>query len=80
MNTPQNALGRYCYSRRGRASWIAVLLLVSPATVSNWIAGKREIPAKHVLAIEKITLGAVKAEQMRPDLKWKRTKKSRTTL
>lgn len=41
----------------------------SPQTISNWIA-RGNIPAEHCPAIEQATGGAVRCEDLRPDVKW----------
>jgi len=47
---------------------------VKPQAVSQWFAGVRPIPAKYCAVIEAVTEGEVRAEQLRPDLDWVRTK------
>ena len=63
----------------------AILKLVSQAriaeecqrstpAVNQWFLGKRPVPAEHCVTIERLLNGAVKVEEMRPDLFWHRTK------
>lgn len=53
----------------GGQSALARSLGYSPQTVSNWIA-RGNVPAEHCPAIEAATLGAVKCEDLRPDVCW----------
>lgn len=50
----------------GGASQLARLLGVTPQAVCNW--RHRPIPITQALAIERITRGEVKADELRPDL------------
>ncbi len=42
--------------------------------IAQWFKGLRPVPAKYCGVIETVTEGVVKAEQLRPDLQWKRDK------
>ena len=55
-----------------RASELAKLLDVTPAVVSQWRNGVRQVPAERCPDIEQATGGAVTCEELRPDLadKW----------
>ena len=48
----------------------AVLLGVPAPLVSQWRTGVRQVPAERCIAIEQITGGAVRCEDLRPDLPW----------
>lgn len=49
---------------------LADLIGVSPAAVNQWISGHRPIPAERCPAIERATNGAVRCEDLRPDVEW----------
>ena len=51
---------------------LARLLKVTAPTVNQWVRGVRPVPARHCIAIEDYTGGAVKVEAIRPDLAWQR--------
>lgn len=51
---------------------LARLLKVTAPTVNQWCRGVRPVPARHCIAIEDCTGGAVKVEAIRPDLIWQR--------
>ena len=52
----------------GSISKLAALLGLSVQCVSNW--RKRRVPAEYCPAIERATGGAVRCEQLRPDIDW----------
>lgn len=54
--------------QRGRASALAKDLNLSPVTIHNWVVGRKQVPAERCSEIEKATLGAVRCEDLRPDL------------
>ena len=58
-----------CLAVGGQAA-MARYLGVTPPTVNQWAKGKRPIPAKRCLEIEKATGGAVTCEELRPDVDW----------
>lgn len=43
---------------------------VSPVAVSQWKTGARVVPAERCPAIERATGGAVRCEDLRPDVDW----------
>ena len=43
---------------------------VSIAVVSQWVSGYRSVPATRCIPIEKATSGAVRCEDLRPDVDW----------
>lgn len=51
---------------------LARRLKVSLPVVSNWVNRKRPVPADRCMAIEIVTEGCVRAETLRPDLKWRK--------
>lgn len=52
----------------GGVSRLAGLLSVTPPTVSQWVSGRRQVPAERCPAIEKAT--GVTCEELRPDVQW----------
>lgn len=54
----------------GSQAMLADLIGVSPAAVNQWISGHRPIPAERCPAIERATNGAVRCEDLRPDVEW----------
>lgn len=54
----------------GGQAQLAALLGVTPSTVNQWIKGVRPIPAERCPEIERATDGAVRCEDMRPDVNW----------
>jgi DNA-binding transcriptional regulator YdaS (Cro superfamily) len=71
-------LGDYIKGERGRMSQLASRLGVVPSLVSMWANGSRKVPAEWCMDIEHATDGKVKAEDMRPDLNWKRFRKAKS--
>lgn len=43
---------------------------VSPQVINNWVRRESEVPAEHCPAIERATAGAVRCEDLRPDVDW----------
>lgn len=60
----------YLSGERGRASRLAETLNVTPVTVSEWSSGKKRVPAERCPEIERATFGAVRCEDLRPDVDW----------
>jgi DNA-binding transcriptional regulator YdaS (Cro superfamily) len=54
----------------GSQKALASALKVSTGAVSQWKEDGRKIPAEHCPAIERLTRGKVRCEQMRPDIAW----------
>ena len=54
----------------GSQANLARVLHVSPAMVHQWLRGIRRIAAEHCPAIERATNGAVRCEELRPDVDW----------
>ena len=52
------------------ASRLAERLGFSPVLLSQWGTGKRQVPAEHCPAIGRATGGAVRCEDLRPDVEW----------
>lgn len=54
----------------GTATALAKLLGVSSAAVGQWKNGERQVPAERCPEIERATAGAVRCEDLRPDVAW----------
>lgn len=54
----------------GSQSALAHALGVSKGAVSQWKEEGRQVPAEHCPAIERLTGGRVRCEQLRPDIDW----------
>lgn len=65
----QSAIQRAC-DVCGSASALALALGKSPQFVSQMVTGGRPIPADLCPAIERATKGAVRCEELRPDVLW----------
>lgn len=63
---------------RGTSARLSALLGVSPCTFSSWLHKRRRVPASRCLDIERVTLGHVRAETLRPDLDWTRVRRRRS--
>lgn len=55
---------------RGTNLVLASAIGVSPVIISQWKTGARPVPAERCPAIEKATSGAVRCEDLRPDVDW----------
>lgn len=49
---------------------MASMFRVSPQAVYFWKSGKRRVPAEVCPSIERATDGAVRCEDLRPDVEW----------
>nr|WP_288090810.1 helix-turn-helix domain-containing protein [Thauera sp.] len=54
----------------GGAAKLASMLGVTTQAVCFWRDGARRIPAEHCPSIERATAGAVRCEDLRPDVDW----------
>ena len=54
----------------GGVTKLAKEVNVTPPAVSQWISGIRRVPAERCPAIERATGGAVRCEDLRPDVDW----------
>lgn len=64
-----NAIEKACASVGGQ-SILAATLGITPPAVNQWITGKRPVPPERCIAIERATAGAVRCEDLRPDVDW----------
>lgn len=56
--------------RHGAGADLARALGVNQVMVSQWRYGIKQVPAERCPAIEKATCGAVRCEDLRPDVDW----------
>jgi len=56
--------------QRGSNSPMARAIGVSAVIISQWKTGARQVPAERCPAIERATGGAVRCEDLRPDVDW----------
>ena len=54
----------------GSQASLARAIGVKPPTVNQWVKGIRPVPAKRCPAIEKLTSGYVRCEDLLPDADW----------
>lgn len=54
----------------GGITKLAKELDVTPPAIHHWISGIRPIPAERCPQIERATKGAVRCEDLRPDVDW----------
>ena len=54
----------------GSQTALAVALKVTKAAVGQWKDAGRRVPAEHCPAIERLTGGQVRCEDLRPDVAW----------
>ena len=57
-------------SRLGGAAKLAHAIGVTPPMVYQWASGLRQVPAERCIQIERATDGAVRCEELRPDIDW----------
>lgn len=76
MNTHVEHVERACKaaSKSGTQAELARLIGVSPAVVNQWLKSIRMVPDEKCPDIERVTKGAVRADQLRPDVRWSRLK------
>lgn len=54
----------------GSQAAMASALGVAQPTISEWLRGVRQVPAERCPQIERATGGAVRCEELRPDVAW----------
>jgi DNA-binding transcriptional regulator YdaS (Cro superfamily) len=60
----------YFLSGAKRQSQLARDIGAHPVVVSQWTKGARRVPAEYCPSIERETAGAVRCEDLRPDVDW----------
>ena len=55
---------------RGTVNELAAAIGIPAALLSQWKTGVRQVPAERCPAIERATNGAVRCEELRPDVDW----------
>jgi DNA-binding transcriptional regulator YdaS (Cro superfamily) len=63
------AVKRACSLVGGQAP-LASAVGVTVANVSHWATGYRRVPAERAIAVERVTSGQVRVEELRPDIDW----------
>jgi DNA-binding transcriptional regulator YdaS (Cro superfamily) len=63
-------LAEWVDQERGRQSSLARAVGVDSQLVWQWARGVRQVPADRCPAIERATEGAVRCEELRPDVEW----------
>ncbi|QOD81870.1 YdaS family helix-turn-helix protein [Chromobacterium haemolyticum] len=66
---PTPELIRDIIKAAGGASAIAAVLQIRSSAVNNW-PQRGYIPAAHCPTLERLSAGAYRCEQMRPDVEW----------
>ena len=66
MDSPVARAIKHCGSQAALASALGV----TQPTISEWLTGGRQVPAERCPQIEGITCGAVRCEDLRPDVAW----------
>jgi len=65
MNAIEQAIKHF-----GSQAAMASALKISQPTISEWLRGERRVPAERCPEIERATKGAVRCEELRPDVAW----------
>lgn len=68
--TPKEALRRAAALVGGQAAVARLLGYEDRRSVSPWFNTDRDFPAEHCPVIERATNGAVRCEDLRPDVAW----------
>lgn len=63
-----NPIERALDAAGGKQNELASRLSVTPQALNQWVNGVRPVPAKHCIAIEEATGGAVTRYELRPDV------------
>jgi DNA-binding transcriptional regulator YdaS (Cro superfamily) len=64
----------------GSQTVLANLLGVSKGAIPQWKGEGQRVPAEHCPVIERVTGGAVRCEDLRPDIEWGVLRKNRAPL
>jgi DNA-binding transcriptional regulator YdaS (Cro superfamily) len=65
-----NLTSYLAHQGRGATSRLAADLQAPVSLVSEWANGTRPVPAERCPEIERLTQGAVRCEDLRPDVNW----------
>lgn len=60
----------YLQSRRVTQTELADRLGITQGAVWQWLAGRKPVSAESCIAIERVTEGEVRCEDLRPDIDW----------
>jgi DNA-binding transcriptional regulator YdaS (Cro superfamily) len=69
---------RRAIDHAGGVTALARKLDVSPPTVAQWASNTRPVPAERCPQIDRATSGAVRCEELRPDIEWAVLRKAAT--
>ena len=69
-NTAHNVHIEKAAEIAGGVAKLASKIGVTASAVSQWISGHRRVPAERCPQIERATSGAVRCEDLRPDVPW----------
>lgn len=69
MDKKNHSFSKACGAVGGQAA-MARELRCSPSWVNQMVSGRRPIPADQCPTIERLTAGAVRCEDLRPDVDW----------
>lgn len=58
------------YKQVGGQAVLAREIGAAPAFVYQWATGRRSVPAEFCPKIERATHGAIRCEELRPDIEW----------
>lgn len=72
LNTYLNLQGK------GAAEALARRIGVPAVLISQWRTGTRQVPAGRCPSIEKATNGAVRCEDLRPDVEWEQLRATKS--
>lgn len=64
-------LTNYLIKHKQSQAEFAKRIGVTTPELNRWIKGHRRIPERVCIAIEDVTKGCVKCEELRPDVRWK---------
>ncbi|MDP9893214.1 DNA-binding transcriptional regulator YdaS (Cro superfamily) [Variovorax boronicumulans] len=70
LNIGVMKLSEYVDGARGRQTALAIALGCQSQLVWQWSRNVRRVPAEKCPAIERATSGAVRCEDLRPDVAW----------
>ena len=58
------------FAQRGAQSRLSKAMVIPAPMLSAWASGDRRVPAERCPEIERATAGAVRCEDLRPDVAW----------
>lgn len=65
--------------RDGAPATVAARMIgVKRPSLEQWVRGERPLPLDRAMQIERLVVGRVKREELRPDVDWSRPKRARS--